>query len=88
MEIKILAKALGLERCEVTSYDMNFHFATNQAPVTGGVPNLIKKYGKKVRFSSPQSIEIILSTSVWSEIFNCLRDVLNILQGSTTPSLQ
>ena len=48
----------------------------------------IKKYGKKVRFSSPQSIEIILSTSVWSEIFNCLRDVLNILQGSTTPSLQ
>ncbi len=83
MEIKLLAKTLGLERCEVNTRAITCKFAVGASPAADGVPDLIHQYGDTVRFPTPQTIEILISAKEWAHMFHQLRGCLNILIGST-----
>jgi len=83
MEIKLLAKTLGLERCEVNTRAITCKFAVGASPATDGVPELIHQYGDTVQFPTPQTIEILISVTEWAHMFHQLRECLNVLIGST-----
>ena len=82
MEIKLLAKTLGLERCEVNTRAITCSFAVGASPSADGIPELIDQYGNKVRFPTPQTIEVLISAAEWPQMFHELRQCLTILIGS------
>ena len=83
MEIKLLAKTLGLERCAVKARAITCNFAVGASPGADGIPELIRQYGDKVRFPTPQIIEVLISHQEWTPMFHELRQCLNTLIGST-----
>lgn len=85
MEIKLLAKTLGLERCEVKAHAITCSFAVGASPGADGIPELIRQYGDKVRFPTPQIIEVLISHKEWTHMFHELRQCLTTLIGSTDP---
>ena len=83
MEIKLLAKTLGLERCEVNAHAITCCFAAGSSPGADGIPTLIDQYGDKVRFPTPQTVEVLIDPKEWTQTFHELRRCLNILVGLT-----
>ena len=74
MEIKLLAKTLGLERCEVNANTITYSFAVGAAPTPDGVPNLIQRYGNKVQFPTPRTIKLFVPPKDWTFRFHELRE--------------
>ncbi|MBQ27374.1 MAG: transcription-repair coupling factor [Nitrospiraceae bacterium] len=84
MEIKLLARALGLDRCEVNARAITCNFAAGSAPATDAIPELIRQHGDDmVRFPTPQTVEVLIPSQGWPQTFYELRQCLNTMIGLT-----
>ncbi len=81
MEIKLLAKTLGLERCEVSTRAITCNFSVGASPSVDAIPALIQQHGDMVRFPTPQTIEILIASKEWTQTFQVLRQSLNTMIG-------